>query len=143
MSSSKFKLIHCQVQTPLKMAYPCFRTTLNLLLFLVLTLSVFAETPNVNVTLGSHLIASDSSVPWKSPSGDFAFGFHKINDQKLFLLGIWFDGIPEKTLVWYANGDHLAPEGSKVELTLDGSFRLTSPQGEEIWKCAFLLFREC
>ncbi|KAG5253603.1 G-type lectin S-receptor serine/threonine-protein kinase [Salix suchowensis] len=116
------------------MAYPCFRTTLNLLLFLVLTLSVFAQTPNVNVTLGSHLIASDSSVPWKSPSGDFAFGFHKINDQKLFLLGIWFDGIPEKTLVWYANGDHLAPEGSKVELTLDGSFRLTSPQGEEIWK---------
>ncbi|KAJ6750544.1 hypothetical protein OIU85_001117 [Salix viminalis] len=116
------------------MAYPCFRTTLNLLLFLVLTLSVFAQTPNVNVTLGSHLIASDSSVPWKSPSGDFAFGFHKINGQKLFLLGIWFDGIPEKTLVWYANGDHLAPEGSKVELTLDGSFRLTSPQGEEIWK---------
>ncbi|KAB5520237.1 hypothetical protein DKX38_024556 [Salix brachista] len=115
------------------MAYPCFRTTLNLLLFLVLTLSVFAQTPNVNVTLGSHLIASDSSVPWKSPSGDFAFGFHKINDQKLFLLGIWFDGIPEKTLVWYANGDDLAPEGSKVELTLDGSFRLTSPQGREIW----------
>ncbi|KAJ7012451.1 G-type lectin S-receptor-like serine/threonine-protein kinase LECRK3 [Populus alba x Populus x berolinensis] len=27
----------------------------------------------------------------------------------------------------------MAPEGSKVELTLDGSFRLTSPQGREIY----------
>ncbi|KAG6789231.1 hypothetical protein POTOM_005321 [Populus tomentosa] len=115
------------------MAFPCFRTTLNLLLFLVLTPSVFAQTPP-NVTLGSYLIASDTSVPWKSPSGEFAFGFHQINNQKLFLLGIWFDTIPEKTLVWYANGDDMAPEGSKVELTLDGSFRLTSPQGREIWK---------
>ncbi|KAJ6964132.1 G-type lectin S-receptor-like serine/threonine-protein kinase LECRK2 [Populus alba x Populus x berolinensis] len=113
--------------------FPCFRTALNLLLFLVLTPSVFAQTPP-NVTLGSYLIASDTSVPWKSPSGEFAFGFHQINNQKLFLLGIWFDTIPEKTLVWYANGDDMAPEGSKVELTLDGSFRLTSPQGREIWK---------
>lgn len=103
------------------------------MLFLVLTPSVFAQTPP-NVTLGSYLIASDTSVPWKSPSGEFAFGFHQINNQKLFLLGIWFDTIPEKTLVWYANGDDMAPEGSKVELTLDGSFRLTSPQGREIWK---------
>lgn len=103
------------------------------MLFLVLTPSVFAQTPP-NVTSGSYLIASDTSVPWKSPSGEFAFGFHQINNQKLFLLGIWFDTIPEKTLVWYANGDDMAPEGSKVELTLDGSFRLTSPQGREIWK---------
>ncbi|KAL9405240.1 hypothetical protein Peur_002212 [Populus x canadensis] len=115
------------------MAFPCFRTTLNLLLFLVLTPSVFAQTPP-NVTSGSYLISSDTSVPWKSPSGEFAFGFHQINNQKLFLLGIWFDTIPEKTLVWYANGDDMAPEGSKVEITLDGIFRLTSPQGREIWK---------
>ncbi|CAK7331809.1 unnamed protein product [Dovyalis caffra] len=114
------------------MAFPIFSATLNLLLFLVLPLSAFAQTPNI--TLGSNLVASETSVPWKSPSGEFAFGFHQINNQKFFLLAIWFDTIPEKTIVWYANGDDPAPEGSKVELTVDGSFRLTSPQGREIWK---------
>ena len=40
----------------------------------------------------------------------------------------------EKTLVWYANGDNPAPEGSKVGLTSDGQFLLTIPQGIKIWR---------
>ncbi|KAL6328577.1 hypothetical protein AAG906_038772 [Vitis piasezkii] len=40
----------------------------------------------------------------------------------------------EKTLVWYANGDNPAPKGSKLELTSDGQFILSDPQGKEIWR---------
>ncbi|PRQ54441.1 putative non-specific serine/threonine protein kinase [Rosa chinensis] len=86
-----------------------------------------------NISLGLSLTASDNSLSWQSPSGEFAFGFRRIGDQDLFLLAIWFDKIPEKTLVWYANGDNPAPKGSKVELTKDGNFRLTGPRKEEIW----------
>ena len=78
------------------------------------------------------ITASDNSPRCVSPSGEFAFGFHRLEEQNLFLLAIWFEKIPEKTLVWYANGDNPAPEGSKVRLTSDGQFLLNDPQGKEI-----------
>ncbi|KAL6347802.1 hypothetical protein AAG906_026331 [Vitis piasezkii] len=45
------------------------------------------------------LLASDGSSSWKSPSGDFAFGFRPLADGSLFLLAIWFEKIPERTIV--------------------------------------------
>lgn len=72
--------------------------------------------------------------PWQSPSGEFAFGFCRLDNQNLYLLAIWFDKIPDKTIVWYANGVNPAPERSKIELTPDGELTLNSPEGEVIWK---------
>ncbi|CAL2236819.1 unnamed protein product [Prunus armeniaca] len=101
--------------------------------FLVLEpLSVAAQT--ANISLGSSLTTSRSSSAWQSPSGTFAFGFRRIADQDLFLLAIWYDKIPDKTIVWYANGDNPAPKGSKLELTTDGQLTLTGPRSQEIWK---------
>ena len=48
---------------------------------------------NANITV-------DSNSTWKSPSGDFEFGFYPL-PTALFLVGIWFGRIPEKTLAWY------------------------------------------
>ncbi|XP_059651807.1 G-type lectin S-receptor-like serine/threonine-protein kinase LECRK2 [Cornus florida] len=111
-----------------------FSFTLHFCLLIpILPLLAVAQT-NLNISLGSSLQASDDSPPWHSPSGDFAFGFHRLDNQNLFLLAIWFDKIPDKTLVWYANGDNPAPEGSKVDLTLDGRFILNDPQGRNIWE---------
>ncbi|XP_059651801.1 G-type lectin S-receptor-like serine/threonine-protein kinase LECRK2 [Cornus florida] len=110
-----------------------FTLHLYLLIPILLPLVAVAQT-NLNISLGSSLQASDDSSPWHSPSGDFAFGFHRLDNQNLFLLAIWFDKIPDKTLVWYANGDNPAPEGSKVDLTLDGRFILNDPQGRNIWE---------
>ncbi|EOX92961.1 Receptor-like protein kinase 1, putative [Theobroma cacao] len=104
----------------------------HLLLFFALPVLVAAQT--ANISLGSFLVASDDSSPWHSPSKEFAFGFRPVGDQNLFLLAIWFDTIPDKTIVWYANEGKPAPEGSKLELGVDGQFTLTTPQGEEIWK---------
>jgi hypothetical protein len=100
-------------------------------LLLLLPTSAVAQT-NGKITVGDSLSTTDNSS-WVSPSGDFAFGFHQLNGSDFFLLSIWYNKIPDRTIVWYANGDKLAPRGSKVELTADRGLVLTSSQGEELW----------
>ena len=41
-----------------------------------------------------------------------------------FLLAIRFNKVPDKTVVWSANGNSLVAQGSKVELTADGQLLL-------------------
>ncbi|KAJ9145802.1 hypothetical protein P3X46_028137 [Hevea brasiliensis] len=88
-----------------------------------------------NIEVGDSITAVDNGAqPWLSPSGDFAFGFRQLEKRELYLLAIWYNKIPDKTIVWYANGDNPAPARSKLELTADRGLVLTSPQGTEIWK---------
>jgi hypothetical protein len=103
--------------------------TLFTLLLLLLLISAIAQT--ANITMGDSLSAADNSS-WLSPSGDFAFGFCQHINSDFFLLSIWYDKIPDRTIVWYANADQLAPRGSKVEL-MASRLVLTSPQGKELW----------
>ena len=93
-----------------------------------------------SVPVGESLTASESqqfSSSWLSPSGDFAFGFRKIQPNDGFTLSIWFDKIPDKTIVWYAQTVNtttgLVPEGSKVTLTADRGLVLTDPGGQQLW----------
>ncbi|CAL9023381.1 unnamed protein product [Prunus brigantina] len=72
-----------------------------------LPFSIIAQTYN-NISLGSSLTAKDNNnCVWCSPSGEFAFGFQKIGSDGGFILAIWFNKIPEKTIVWSANGNNL------------------------------------
>ncbi|XP_065865501.1 G-type lectin S-receptor-like serine/threonine-protein kinase LECRK3 [Euphorbia lathyris] len=103
-----------------------------LLTLLLLSSSLFAQNTG-QVNLGSSLTAGDDK-PWISPSGDFAFGFQPLEKKDLYLLAIWYNKIPEQTIVWYANGDDPVPTRSKVELTSDRGLVLTGPQGAEIWR---------
>ncbi|KAM1756355.1 hypothetical protein ACFX11_005735 [Malus domestica] len=107
---------------------------INLLFFLLMFLpfSTLAQTSK-NIYLGSSLTAlKDDDSSWASPSGEFAFGFREVAKDG-FLLAIWFDEIPNKTIVWAANRDNLVPKGSKVELTVDGEFILNDATGKRIW----------
>ncbi|XP_031400673.1 G-type lectin S-receptor-like serine/threonine-protein kinase LECRK3 [Punica granatum] len=90
---------------------------------------------NGKITVGVPLTATaGSNSSWLSPSRDFAFGFKEIvPNSNLFLLCIWYDILPEKTIVWYPKDTIPAPLGSKVELTSDKGVRLTDPQGKEIY----------
>ncbi|KAA8549585.1 hypothetical protein F0562_001397 [Nyssa sinensis] len=93
--------------------------------------STIAQSSN-KVTLGSSLTASDTNSFWASPSGDFAFGFQKIVTAD-YLLAIWFNKIPEKTIIWSANRNNPVQQGSKIQLTADGRFVLSNPSGQQIW----------
>ncbi|XP_077231739.1 G-type lectin S-receptor-like serine/threonine-protein kinase LECRK3 [Tasmannia lanceolata] len=101
------------------------------LLVLLFPLSCMGQT-NGSISLGSSLSSSDNSS-WVSPSGDFAFGFKPVADKNLFLLAIWFDKVPEKTIVWSAHRGNLVLYGSKVELKSSGQLVLSNNQGQEIW----------
>ncbi|MCL7032910.1 hypothetical protein MKW94_020168 [Papaver nudicaule] len=102
------------------------------LLFLLVPFSAYAQSYR-NISLGSSLTANGDNTSWASPSGDFAFGFRHVDNDR-FLLAIWYDKIPDRTIVWYANGDDPAPRGSQVELTKQGRLVLKDPRGNELWK---------
>ncbi|PQP92764.1 G-type lectin S-receptor-like serine/threonine-protein kinase LECRK3 [Prunus yedoensis var. nudiflora] len=112
-----------------QLPYPlCFTLSLPQ----ILTFSTIAQAHN-NISLSSFLIAEQDSPFWASPSGDFAFVFQEIVNYE-FLLAIWFYKIPERTIVWSANGHDLVRRGSKVELTADGKFMLKDiATGEQVW----------
>ncbi|KAK4857313.1 hypothetical protein QYF36_026809 [Acer negundo] len=109
------------------------------LIFLHTFSTVNAQTGG-NITIGASLTAAENSPSWLSPSGEFAFGFQPLeNDRELFLLSIWYEKIPDKTIVWWAHGDSpTAPRGSKLELTANSGMVLTSPQGDELWRSSII-----
>ncbi|KAK3190034.1 hypothetical protein Dsin_029595 [Dipteronia sinensis] len=100
-------------------------------LLFAFSLSSFAQETTNRIELGSSITAG-SNLLWQSPSGDFAFGFYPLANGQ-FLAGIWFDKIPEKTLVWSANRDDPAQIGSTVNLTLNGQLVLTHSNGTEFF----------
>ncbi|XP_058073443.1 G-type lectin S-receptor-like serine/threonine-protein kinase LECRK3 [Magnolia sinica] len=103
------------------------------LFLLFLPLSVISQTDN-NIKLESSLSTQDKNPSWPSPSGEFSFGFRLLPESNLFLLAIWFDKIPEKTIVWWANRNNpLVEKGSKVELTNDGLI-LKDHQDNVVWQ---------
>ncbi|CAI0466104.1 unnamed protein product [Linum tenue] len=107
------------------------------LLLLCLALSAvlcFAQPATTSlINLGSSITAgTGSKSTWNSPSGDFAFGFHRLSSDK-FLAGIWYDKISDTTLVWSANRDDPAEIGATVTLTLQGQLLLTHSNGTELF----------
>ncbi|KAI3886518.1 hypothetical protein MKX03_015545 [Papaver bracteatum] len=123
MSTSVTLLVHCPS-----------------LFLLLLLLTIDSNAQNYkNVSVADSLTAGDANNSWPSASGDFAFGFRQTFKDNLFLLAIWFDKIPDKTVVWFANDadknnrEIQIRKGSRVELTTDGKLILNDPQGNELW----------
>ncbi|CAJ1925505.1 unnamed protein product [Sphenostylis stenocarpa] len=75
-----------------------------------------------SIELGSSIVAgSGTNSSWRSSTGDYAFGFYRLASGH-YLAGIWFDKIPNKTLVWSANRDNPVESGSSINLTRSGQF---------------------
>ncbi|XP_049409502.1 G-type lectin S-receptor-like serine/threonine-protein kinase RLK1 isoform X3 [Solanum stenotomum] len=90
---------------------------------------------NGRIATRSSISATNESTPWLSPSGDFAFGFKKIQENKNeFLLCIWYAKIQEKTIVWHANISDLVPQGSRLNLDSQSGLILSDPQGNFLWR---------
>ncbi|PIN25175.1 Serine/threonine protein kinase [Handroanthus impetiginosus] len=117
-----------------------FRLIFFILVFPLLLSILVAGQSDCRINLGRVLSAGgNNNPPWLSPSGEFAFGFRPLsrsssdNNEDLFLLSIWFDKVPEQTIVW-SNNDHPVEEGSRIQLTNEGEFILYNSQGHEVWK---------
>ncbi|KAL4027393.1 G-type lectin S-receptor-like serine/threonine-protein kinase LECRK3 [Cucumis melo var. makuwa] len=104
----------------------------SLLLLLLTPSFTVAQQTNPNITLGQSLTAHFGNSFWSSASGDFAFGFRQALGGD-YLLSIWFNKIDDKTVVWSANRDKLAPGGSTLVLTTTGQLVLNDPVGKQIW----------
>ncbi|XP_051118952.1 G-type lectin S-receptor-like serine/threonine-protein kinase LECRK2 [Andrographis paniculata] len=107
-----------------------------LALILLFPLSSSAQnTPAGTVPLGASLTADGTSDPWRSPNGDFAFGFRQLPDNDdLFILSIWFDKIPNKTLAWYERTSFPVPRRSTVVLDAANGIVLRNPQGTVLFQ---------
>nr|KYP61784.1 Putative receptor protein kinase ZmPK1 [Cajanus cajan] len=75
--------------------------------------------PNTSITAGSN-------STWKSPSGDFEFGFYALPND-LFLVGIWFGRTKNRTLVWYQSPP--VQPNSQIQFTSAGQLVVAYPNG--------------
>ncbi|KAI3886707.1 hypothetical protein MKX03_011129 [Papaver bracteatum] len=109
------------------------------LFLLLLLLTVDSNAQNYkNVSVADSLTAGDANTSWRSPSGHFAFVLRPTFQDNLFLLAIWFDKVPDKTIVWFADngdnhGDLQIQKGSTVSLDNYGKLILNDPQKNELW----------
>ncbi|KAM3326463.1 hypothetical protein P3S67_001589 [Capsicum chacoense] len=103
------------------------RISLSILSFFLLILDQTNGQNSPNISIGSTFTAGDHGYLLSS-SGDFAFGFYPVSDT-LFLVGIWFNKIQERTLVWSANCDSPAEIGSTISLTNGGQLVLNCANG--------------
>ncbi|KAK1267325.1 G-type lectin S-receptor-like serine/threonine-protein kinase RLK1 [Acorus gramineus] len=109
---------------------------LPMLFILIISQQTSTAQTHTNISLGSSLSTptTKTTPSWTSPSGDFAFGFLPFpNNTTLFLLAIYINSIPEKTIVWSANGDNPVLAGSNVTLTGNGQLVLSDPNGRQLW----------
>ncbi|XP_022772357.1 G-type lectin S-receptor-like serine/threonine-protein kinase LECRK1 [Durio zibethinus] len=106
-----------------------------ILFLLLLLLSCILSTANAqprnsSISPGSSLSPNNNSY-WLSESGQFAFGFYPYGNG--FSVGIWFENIQQKTVVWTANRDD-PPFPSDVQLLLSTQGRLIvrSKEGQDL-----------
>ncbi|KAJ6964134.1 G-type lectin S-receptor-like serine/threonine-protein kinase LECRK2 [Populus alba x Populus x berolinensis] len=84
---------------------------------------------------GSSLSSLEPNLSWLSPNKEFAIGFQKLpnDNENHFLLAIWFNKIPNTTIVWFAHTEP-APQGSTLKLTDEGKLVLYDPKGNSLWE---------
>ncbi|XP_062098385.1 G-type lectin S-receptor-like serine/threonine-protein kinase LECRK1 [Humulus lupulus] len=103
-----------------------------LLLLLITEISIStAQQNDTKISIGSSISPSTNRSYWLSNSGQFAFGFYKQGNG--FAIGIWFEMIKEKTVIWTADRDQQPlPQDVTLLLNSDGRLVLQNKQGQQI-----------
>ncbi|XP_059285048.1 G-type lectin S-receptor-like serine/threonine-protein kinase SD1-13 [Lycium ferocissimum] len=70
-----------------------------------------------------------------SASGSFALRFFTPGNSTFTYLGIWYNTIPEQTVVWVANGESPIPQNCTAVFTIGvgGNFVILDAKGKLIW----------
>ncbi|CAA6666333.1 unnamed protein product [Spirodela intermedia] len=99
--------------------------------------SLFFGSLPVHCLLLLLLMAAPSAVAQQGGARNISLGSTMESGgspaNETFLLGVWFDKIPEKTLVWYANGGQPVRGGSRAEIKTDGRLVLYNHAGQLVW----------
>ncbi|XP_016728994.2 G-type lectin S-receptor-like serine/threonine-protein kinase LECRK3 [Gossypium hirsutum] len=105
--------------------------------FLVLLLLLNFVLNATNAQSTSSIIKPGSSLspinnPYLlSPSGQFAFGFYRYKNG--YSVGIWFENIQQKTIVWTDNRDASPyPSDVTLVLTTEGTLIVRPKQGQDV-----------
>ncbi|KAH6811423.1 hypothetical protein C2S51_025185 [Perilla frutescens var. frutescens] len=111
-----------------------------LLVFTIVLVAVFPICSVAqNISINDSVTAAETSRPWRSPNGDFAFGFQQLqSNSDHFVLSIWLDKIPDKTLVWYERSSYPVPRGSMLQLEARDGLVLRNPQGSPLYNTSIL-----
>ncbi|KAJ0793135.1 putative protein kinase RLK-Pelle-SD-2b family [Helianthus annuus] len=107
--------------------------SIRLISLAILLHFVAAQQTNGSVAVGASLTATPDAKPWLSSSGEFALGFQKVEGTDNYLLSIWYEKIPDKTIIWYPEGGPTVSTGSKVDLVNRRGLVLSDPQGKVVW----------
>ncbi|KAE8687042.1 Nucleotide binding,nucleic acid binding [Hibiscus syriacus] len=104
------------------------------LLLLLLLLSFVFKAANVQprsstIEPGSSLSPNNNSY-LLSESGEFAFGFYRYENG--YSVGIWFENIPQKTVVWTANRDDPPFTVDSTLLFTEGRLIVRQKQGQKV-----------
>jgi hypothetical protein len=100
------------------------------ILFLSALSIATAQPKSLNLTRGSSLSPSGNSSSLLSQSGLFAFGFFPFGDG--YSISIWFEGTPQKTVVWTANrNDPPLSRNANIVFKSDGRLILQELGGQE------------
>ncbi|PWA61740.1 Bulb-type lectin domain-containing protein [Artemisia annua] len=118
---------------PMQKKSPMAAFILHLIFVTTFLQGLAAQRTNSSVSVGASLTATPDATPWLSPSGEFAFGFQQVQGNENFLLSIWYDKIPDKTIVWYPRNGPMVSQGSKIELTNGLGLVLSDPRGRQVW----------
>ncbi|XP_062226864.1 G-type lectin S-receptor-like serine/threonine-protein kinase At4g27290 [Phragmites australis] len=100
---------------------------------MLLLLSPFCQS-NDQLTQANTLSSGDMLI---SQGGDFALGFFSPTNSPKNYIGIWYNKIPELTVVWVANRDNpITTPSAKLVITNSSELLLSDSKGRTLWTTA-------
>jgi hypothetical protein len=100
---------------------------------LILLLSLLCQSDEDHLTQAKALSPGDVLI---SKDGAFALGFFFAgNSNKSLYIGIWYNKVPERTVVWVANRDNpvIASSSAKLAINSKPELVLSDSQGRTHW----------
>ncbi|XP_049406319.1 receptor-like serine/threonine-protein kinase SD1-7 [Solanum stenotomum] len=85
-----------------------------------------------SIKMGKSITGNQKMI---SAGGNFALGFFTPRNSTFTYLGIWYNTIPEQTVIWIANRESRIPQNSTAVFTIgnDGNFVIFEVKDQLIW----------
>jgi len=99
-------------------------------IFVLLFMVVLCQSDD-RLTPAKPLLPSEVLI---SDGGVFALGFFSLKNSSSSYVGIWYNNIPERSVVWVANRDNpITTPSVKLAITSNSGLVLSDSQGHTLW----------